>query len=240
MRDATLICYIYFAGILVKKLDKKSILIKIRIISQMGMRTEEKMKNLFKSPRALAFLGLMLAITIIMSLTPLGFIPLGVISATITHIPTIITGIVLGPVAGLIMGTSFGIVSLINAITRPVTILDPLFMNPLVSVLPRMFIGVVSYYIYSVILKLIKKPTLKNSVGAFIGGMAGSLTNTVLVFLMLYVVYATKIEGLVGSAFGTFFASVLLTSGVAEAIISGIITTPVILAYSRYKRTSKK
>ncbi|NLL96305.1 MAG: ECF transporter S component, partial [Clostridiaceae bacterium] len=92
------------------------------------------MKNLFKSPRGLTFLGLMLAITIIMDMTPLGMIPIGAISATIIHIPTIITGVVLGPVAGFIMGTSFGIVSLTHALTRPATILDPLFMNPLVSV----------------------------------------------------------------------------------------------------------
>lgn len=204
------------------------------------MRTEAKMKNLFKSPRGLAFLGLMLAITIIMSLTPLGFIPLGVVvSATITHVPTIITGITLGPVAGFIMGTSFGIISLVNAITRPSGLLDPLFMNPLVSVLPRMFIGVVAYYVYFLISKLLKETKLKNSVSSFIGGMAGSFTNTALVFLMLYLVYASRVEELLGSSVGVIFAGVLTTSGIAEAIISGLITTPIVMAYLKYSKVSK-
>lgn len=198
------------------------------------------MKKQLKSPRALAFLGLMLAITIIMSLTPLGFIPLGVISATITHVPTIITGIVLGPVAGLIMGTGFGVISLINAITRPVSLLDPLFMNPLISVLPRMFIGVASYYVFLLISKLFKKKTLKNSVGSFVGGIAGSLTNTVLVFLMLYIVYAHKVAESFDASFGAIFASVFLTSGIAEAIISGVITMPIVLAFFKYSKRMEK
>ena len=43
------------------------------------------MKNLLRNPRSLAFLGLMLGITIIMDLTPLGMIPLGAISANYSH-----------------------------------------------------------------------------------------------------------------------------------------------------------
>jgi uncharacterized membrane protein len=198
------------------------------------------MKNLFKSPRGLAFLGLMLAITIIMDLTPLGMIPLGTVSATIIHIPTIITGVVLGPVAGFIMGTSLGIVGLIHALTRPSAILDPLFMNPLVSVLPRMFIGVVAYYAFYGISKLFNKSKLKNTVSTFIGGIAGSLTNTGLVFLMLYLLYADKVVELIGEAFGKILLIVFTTNAVPEAIISGILTMSVALAYFRYSKTVSK
>lgn len=198
------------------------------------------MKNLFKSPRGLTFLGLMLAITIILDMTPLGMIPLGAISATIIHVPTIITGIVLGPFAGFIMGTSLGIVGLIHALTRPAAILDPLFMNPLVSVLPRMFIGVVSYYVFLGITKLFKKQSLKNSVGSFIGGIAGSLTNTGLVFLMLYLIYANEVVEKLGASFGTILIAVFTTNAIAEAIISGLITMPVALAYFRYSKTINK
>lgn len=197
------------------------------------------MKNLFKSPRGLTFLGLMLAITIIMDLTPLGMIPLGAISLTIIHIPTIITGIVLGPAAGLIMGTALGVVGWIHALTRPATILDPFFMNPLISVLPRMFIGVVAYFVYLGLTKLIKKQSLKNSVSTFIGGMAGSFTNTALVFLMLYLVYAKELVEKVEMPFGVILVSVITTNAIAEAIISGLITMPIATAYFRYAKTKK-
>lgn len=197
------------------------------------------MKNFLKSPRGLTFLGLMLAITIILDSTPLGAIPLGAISATITHIPAIITGIILGPVAGFIMGTALGIISLLHALTRPATILDPLFINPLVSVLPRMFIGVVSYYVYAGVSRFFRKDSLKNTVGTFIGGMAGSLTNTALVFLMLYLIYAKEVAEKLGAPFQAILIAVFTTNAVAEALISGLITLPVAAAYFKiYKNKS--
>ena len=197
------------------------------------------MKNLLRNPRSLAFLGLMLGITIIMDLTPLGMIPLGAISATIIHIPTIITGIVLGPAAGLIMGTALGIVGWIHALTRPVTILDPFFMNPLISVLPRMFIGVAAYFVYYGLSKLINKQSVKNPVSTFSGGMAGSITKTILVFLMLYLIYAKELVEKVGMPFGVILVSVITTNAIAEAIISGLITMTVASAYFRYLKTKK-
>ncbi|MGI6084099.1 MAG: ECF transporter S component [Acetivibrionales bacterium] len=195
------------------------------------------MKTLFKSPRSLTFLGLMLAITIILDMTPLGMIPVGTISATIIHIPTIITGVVLGPAAGLIMGTALGIVGWIHALTRPITILDPFFMNPLISVVPRIFIGIFAYYAYFGISKLIKKQSLKDTIGTFVGGMVGSLTNTALVFLMLYLIYAKELVEKAGIPFGVILVSVFTTNAIAEGIISGIITMPVAAAYFRYSKT---
>ncbi|HHU90239.1 MAG TPA: ECF transporter S component [Clostridiaceae bacterium] len=197
------------------------------------------MKKVFKNPRNLAFLGLMLGITIILDMTPLGMIPLGAISATIIHIPTIITGIVLGPAAGLIMGTALGFVGWIHALTRPATILDPFFMNPLISVLPRIFIGVIAYFVYLGVTKLIEKKSVKSAVSTFIGGMAGSITNTILVFLMLYLIYAKELVEKAGMSFGVILVSVITTNAIAEAIISGLITMTVASAYFRYAKTQK-
>lgn len=194
------------------------------------------MKNLFKSPRGLALLGLMLGITILLDVTPLGAVPLGAISATITHIPTIITGIILGPIAGFIMGTSLGVISLLHALTRPMTVLDPLFINPLVSVLPRMFIGVVAYYAYHAVARIFKEGSLKKTVGTFVGGMAGSLTNTALVFLMLYLVYAKEVVDKLGAPFQTILVIVFTTNAVAEALIAALITMPVAAAYFRLSK----
>src|SRR5690554_8147032 len=105
------------------------------------------MKKRFDTKK-LTFMALMLAITLILDLTPLGAIPLGPVSATIIHIPTIITGIILGPIARLIMGTILGLVSFLPALTKPATPLDPPFINPLVTVLPRMFICLLSYLVF--------------------------------------------------------------------------------------------
>jgi uncharacterized membrane protein len=87
-------------------------------------------KNM-SSTRKLVILGVMLAITIISVYTVL--IPVGSVSATISHIPTIIVSVILGPVYGLIMGASFGLVTLFRALTSPLSPLDPLFIMRLVA-----------------------------------------------------------------------------------------------------------
>lgn len=204
--------------------------------------------NTMKSTRRLTFMGVMLAVTIILDVTPLGAIPLGSVSATITHIPTIITGIILGPIAGFIMGTALGLISLLHALMRPVSILDPLFVNPLLSVLPRMFIGVVSYYGYTGIFKLlsfIKTPVqVKNTVSAIIGGVIGSLTNTVLVLTMLYVLYARSVleKFIEIDLFGPdakledvriWIVTVITTNSIMEAVVAAIITTAIVVAYKQ-------
>lgn len=198
------------------------------------------MKNNFKNPRFLTLLGLMLGITVILDSTPLGAIPIGPISATIIHIPTVITGIILGPVAGIISGTFLGLVSLIHAATRPASPLDPLLINPLVSVLPRMFIGFVSYYVYAFFNRIIKKKKLTNTVSTFIGGIAGSLTNTALVFLMLYLIYAQEVAQKLGMAFKAFLILVFTTNAIAEAVISGFLTLAISAAYFKYLKTKKQ
>lgn len=87
------------------------------------------------------------AITIVLGITPLGLIPLGIINATTMHIPVIIAAIVEGPVVGGLVGLIFGVFSLINAIIRP-TPISFVFYNPLISVIPRILIGITSYYAY--------------------------------------------------------------------------------------------
>ena len=88
------------------------------------------------------------AITIVLSITPLGLIPLGVINATTMHIPVIIAAIVEGPIVGSLVGLIFGISSLANAIIRPNPV-SFVFYNPLISIVPRILIGITSYFTYS-------------------------------------------------------------------------------------------
>jgi uncharacterized membrane protein len=87
--------------------------------------------------------GLLLAITLLLTLTRIGMIPVPTpaANATIAHIPAILGGILEGPLVGLIVGMGFGFGSFMSATT-------PLFKDPFVAVLPRLFIGVVSAYVY--------------------------------------------------------------------------------------------
>lgn len=108
---------------------------------------EAKMNKKTLSSRKLTTAAVLGAITIVLGITPLGLIPLGIINATTMHIPVIIAAIVEGPVVGGLVGLIFGVFSLINAILRP-TPISFVFYNPLISVIPRILIGITSYYAY--------------------------------------------------------------------------------------------
>lgn len=84
----------------------------------------------------------------------LGFIPnvgfiqiLPGVAVTIMHIPVIIGAFFLGLKANLFLGFLFGISSLFTALTRPTTPFDMAFVNPLISVVPRMLFSLSAYYI---------------------------------------------------------------------------------------------
>lgn len=98
--------------------------------------------------RKLVIAAMLGAITIVLGLTPLGFIPLGVMNATTMHIPVIIAAILEGPIVGAAVGLIFGVSSMVKAFTMPLPT-SFVFWNPLIAVLPRVLIGVVSYYLYA-------------------------------------------------------------------------------------------
>ena len=95
----------------------------------------------------LTTVGILGAIVVMLGLTPLGFIPLGILTITSLHIPVIIAGILEGPVVGGLVGLIFVFFSLFNAMTRP-TPISFVFYNPLISIVPRILIGVVTGLVY--------------------------------------------------------------------------------------------
>lgn len=105
-----------------------------------------------KNIRRVIVAGLLLAITLLLAFTRIGFIPVPTpaANATIVHIPAIVGGILEGSLVGLIIGMGFGFASLIQA-----TI--PAFKDPLVAILPRLFIGVVASLIFSVFYRASKR-----------------------------------------------------------------------------------
>lgn len=109
--------------------------------------------------RKLTIIGVLGAISVVLGMTPLGFIPVGPTRATIMHIPVIIGAIMEGPIVGGLVGLIFGIFSIYQAITAP-TPVSFVFLNPLVSVLPRILIGITAYYSYKGINKLGNKKTI--------------------------------------------------------------------------------
>ena len=156
----------------------------VEIVMESPKDSKVKLRQKKKTDvRRMAIIGVLSAISIMLSMTPLGFIPIGPTNATIMHIPVIIGAIIEGPVVGITVGFIFGATSLLKALTMP-TITSFAFVNPLVSVLPRMLIGIVAYYVYKLTIKFTKNVF----VSGWITGVMGSLVNTA-VFLCFYKVH---------------------------------------------------
>ena len=182
--------------------------------------------------RKMTVIGVLSAISIMMSMLPfIGYIPIGPTKATIMHIPVIIGAIIEGPVVGATIGLIFGLTSLWNAMTQP-TITSIFFLNPLVSILPRVLIGVVAYYVYQGIYKISKKVYA----AGFMAGLIGSLANTVGVLGMIYVLYADKYMERIGQAgadAGKWVFTLAATNGVPEALVAALIVSAVSVSLIR-------
>ena len=159
------------------------------------------------------------AIAILLGVTRLGYIPVPTAAgnATIMHLPAIIGGIMEGWGVGLIIGLIFGVSSFLNATV-------PLFKDPLVAILPRLFIGVVAYFSYVALKR--KNEYMAVGVSAFLG----SITNTILVLGMA----ALRNYMTWGVA-----AGVALTNGLPEAVVAVIITLAVVTAWKQIGKSKK-
>ena len=90
---------------------------KIGIVNESPKAMKVKSRKTKKlEVRKMAIVGVLASISIMLSMTPLGFIPIGPTNATIMHIPVIIGAILEGPMVGITVGAIFGATSLLRAL----------------------------------------------------------------------------------------------------------------------------
>ena len=187
-----------------------------------------------KDTRWLTSVALMAAVVILLANTPLGMIQLPIIKATTVHIPVILGAILLGPMAGAILGAVFGVCSLISNTVTP-TLLSFAFSPFMsmtgisgavkavwISVGCRMMIGIISGWFWI----LVKKCKLNHFIALPISGFLGSMVNTVFVMGSIYVLLAREyaqarnvgVEAVFGLVMGTVTAS-----GIPEAIAAAVL-----------------
>ena len=150
----------------------------------------------------LVLTALFAAIIVVMAVTPLGFIPLGVINATTIHIPVILGAIFLGPKKGAFLGGVFGVTSFVKSSLTPtlsafafspvaaLTMLPHdtigqaiglVFKSTFIAIVPRILIGVTPYFVYVGIKKAISSEKKL---------VYGSIINVIISFIMGFGVFA--------------------------------------------------
>lgn len=182
--------------------------------------------------------ALMAAIVILLANTPLGMIQLPIIKATTVHIPVIIGAILFGPLAGSILGSIFGICSMISNTTAP-TLLSFAFSPFLsttgipgvlkaiwVSVGCRILIGLIAGWLWIGL----KKLKLNDLIALPITGFVGSMVNTIFVMGSIYFLFAEQYAAAKQVAITAVFGLVMATvaaSGIPEAIAAAILVTAI-------------
>lgn len=157
--------------------------------------------------RRIVVAGVLGAIAIVLGYTQLGFIPVPNVSgrATIMHIPAIIGAVLEGPIVGILAGGIFGVFSMLQDTTG-------LFTNPLISVVPRLLIGLMAWLAYRSLSRV------NVDLAAAVAGIVGTLTNTILVVGMLV-------------AFGLIPAAAVVSiipQAIAELVIAAVLTPLVV------------
>ncbi len=175
--------------------------------------------------RKIVITGVLSAVSIFLGITRWGFIPwFSGASLTIMHVPVIIGAIIEGPIVGLVIGALFGLFSLLQAVIAPTGPADVWFTNPLLSILPRLLIGPVTWLIY----RTLKQWPIPAMVAA---GVGGSLTNTVLVLLMI---------GLLDYLPWAALPPIVLINGLPEAVASAVLVLGVVTIWLRVELKNKR
>lgn len=198
------------------------------------------MKTRKHDTRWLVGVALFVALQLVLQITGIGLIPLPLIRATTLHIPVIVGAVLLGPLAGAVLGGVFGLCSMWTATTAPTALsfaFSPVWAAETsgaagavkavwIALGCRILIGVVSGWLWIAL----KKGRVNDLIALPVVGVAGALTNTVLVmgsiFLLLAPEFAAAqnigMEAVLGVVMGIVFSS-----GVAEAVAAGILVTAV-------------
>ncbi|WP_295363263.1 ECF transporter S component [uncultured Pseudoramibacter sp.] len=195
----------------------------------------KKQNSSKQKTRWLVTLAMFAAIIVLLAFTPLGLIPLPFIKATTIQIPVVIGAILLGPLAGAILGGVFGICSMVNATVAPTPMsfaFSPaLAMNAAGAVKAvwialgcRICIGIVAGWLW----RGLKKVKMNDIPALAITGAAGAMTNTALVMGSIYLLLAQEYAKSIGSSMSAVFKvimGVVAGNGIPEAIVTAILVT---------------
>ena len=202
-----------------------------------------------KEIQGLVLTALFSAIVIIMAFTPLGYIPLGIINATIIQIPVIIGALFCGPKQGAFLGFLFGLTSFLKNTITPATLsafvfspvlaanmfgIKGVLFSTFICFVPRILVGVLPYFVY----KVMKKFSKWKMLNFVVSGVVGAFTNTFLVMGSIYLLYKdayAAAQGIDPTAVLGVIGGIIGFNGVIEALLSGVIVSAVGIVLNKIK-----
>lgn len=172
--------------------------------------------------RTITIHSMFIALIALMGFIPfLGFLPIGAgVSITLIHIPVLLGATLLSTKSSTLFGLTFGLVSLFVVLTNPAPLpTDLFFLNPMISIFPRILFGLLAGLILSYAKQL--NPRIKwfaISIGSFLATVA----HTILVLTMLWLFESAAFIDSFGNLFNLIWF-ILSLNGFLEAILAAFV-----------------
>ncbi len=195
-----------------------------------------QVKRIVSKTKFITMISVLIAIQIIIALTPLGSLPaFGPIIMTTAHIPVIVSAMVLGMRGGIISGVVYGLLSFLIWTFRPVSPVAFLF-TPFYSVgevsgnlfslvicfVPRILIGVLTVVFIQYVFNNYENKFIKNFFGAFISNMICSF----ILLFFVYVFFGQSYSIVLGVEYKSIIfiiMSTFLFNSIPESILGGFV-----------------
>lgn len=191
--------------------------------------------------RRVALLAVMLALVVVLSFLPLN---LGAAVLALTILPVLVVALTQDIVTSAAAGLLMGLTSCLMAYTvNAGTLTAPMFQNPLVSVLPRVFVPLVVFGARTGLSAAVSALSRRRSLSAragktclaavdYVSAALGVVTNTALVLGMIWLVYGGK---QVGNAYVSpeFVMGMVSLNFVIEVIVFPLLSPPIAYAVRR-------
>lgn len=185
----------------------------------------------------LSMLALFTALILLMSFTGLGYIKAGIIEISFLMVPVAVGSVLMGPTGGLILGTLFGITSLIQAVSGMSAFGFTLFsLKPLATVVlclvPRILMGIFAGLIAKAFARS-ENRILNTGARSVVTCLLTPLFNTVM-FMGLLVLFFWQTDYIQGMAGGLnifpFIIAFVGINGLLEVAASLVIGTAASIA----------
>ncbi len=190
--------------------------------------------NRYSQTRQMTLAAFFIAIQVVMTVTQIGYIPLGAINLTTMHIPVILCGIFLGPAYGAMAGFVFGLTSMLRATFVPgltsflfspfITVggISGNFASLLIVFVPRILLGWLSAKMF----RFLRKRGMHDLLACAVTAACNTMIHTLLVMGMIWIFFAPQYAQALGvdiTAVAGLILGVITTNGIGETIAAAII-----------------
>ena len=190
------------------------------------------MKRTYKiNTKNIVYFAVLLALVVVLQFVG-SYIKIGPVSISLVLVPIVLGGILLGPLAGMLLGFSFGLITFIAVVTgldagSAMLFAEAPFMVALICFVKAIMCGWIPALVYKAIAK--KHPV----VGTYVASALAPIINTGIFILGALMINPTisKVGGVEGGVSGVFVFLVVTVAGINFLVEFGIniLLSPIIV-----------